>query len=147
MIARPADYHCKGCNIDTPKSGKGRTVVVPPHFRDDLADHLERYVDKDAGAQLFPAAKGGCHLNDRVFLDYFTPALKALGREGVRVHDLRHFAGTHTVRPISLLDGATRLKGKSDIAHLVWPVATHKGELTGRRLVITFVPTARRLEE
>jgi hypothetical protein len=29
----------------------------------------------------------------------------------------------------------------SAIARPVWPVATHKGELTARRLVITFVPT------
>ena len=46
-----------------------------------------------------------------------------------------------SMRQTSLLDDAARLKGTSDIAHLVWPVATHKGELTARRLVITFVPT------
>ena len=52
------------------------------------------------------------------------------------------------MRSISLLDDAARLKGTSDVAHLVWPVATHKGELTGRRLVITFVPTtSRKLQE
>jgi hypothetical protein len=41
----------------------------------------------------------------------------------------------------SLLDDAARLKGTSDIARPVWPVATLAGELTARRLVITFVPT------
>jgi hypothetical protein len=44
--ARGAATHRKGCNIDTPKSGKGLTVVVPPHIRDDLKAHLEHYVDK-----------------------------------------------------------------------------------------------------
>jgi integrase len=37
-VAR-AVTHRKGCRIDTPKSGKGRTVVVPPHIREDLANH------------------------------------------------------------------------------------------------------------
>ena len=45
------------------------------------------------------------------------------------------------MRPASLLDDAARLKGTSDVAHPVWPMATHKGELTATRLVITFVPT------
>lgn len=45
-----------------------------------------------------------------------------------------------SMRPTSLLDGATRLKDTSDVAHLVWPVATQHGKLTGRRLVIAFVP-------
>jgi hypothetical protein len=40
------------------------------------------------------------------------------------------------------LDDVARLKGQVRyIAHPVWPVATHQGELTARRLVITFVPT------
>src|SRR6516164_11248872 len=43
--------------------------------------------------------------------------------------------------PTSLLDGAARLKGTSDVPCSFWPMATHMGELTGRRLVITFVPT------
>jgi hypothetical protein len=45
--------------------------------------------------------------------------------------------------PTSLLDDAERLKGRSDVARPAWPVATHKGKLTARRLVITFVPTVR----
>src|SRR5271168_1679482 len=52
-----------------------------------------------------------------------------------------------SMRQTSLLDDATRLKGTSDIAHPVWPTATQQGKLTGRRLVITFVPiTTRKLD-
>jgi hypothetical protein len=39
------------------------------------------------------------------------------------------------------VDDAARLKGKSDVACPVWPVATQQDKLTARRLVITFVPT------
>jgi len=45
------------------------------------------------------------------------------------------------MRPTSLLDDVARLKGRSDIARPVWPVAMHQGELTAGRLVITVVPT------
>ena len=43
-------------------------------------------------------ARSGCHLDDKIFRDYLATALKAVGREGVRVHDLRHFAGTQVAR-------------------------------------------------
>ena len=35
------------CMIDTPKSGKPRTVVVPPHIRADIKHHLDTHVDSD----------------------------------------------------------------------------------------------------
>jgi hypothetical protein len=49
-----------------------------------------------------------------------------------------------SMRPISFLDDAARLKGTSDIARPALPMATHRGKLTARRLVITFVPTTGR---
>jgi WS/DGAT/MGAT family acyltransferase len=75
----------------------------------DLADHIEVHVTKDATALLFPPARAGCHLNDRVMRDYLAPALKAIGREGVRIHDLRHFAGTQTARIGNLVETITRI--------------------------------------
>ena len=112
-VAR-AVTHREGCRIDTPKSGEGRTVVVPPHIREDLANHLELYVEKDAAAQVFPTARGGCHLNDRVFCDHFTPAPAAISREGVQIHDLRHFAGTQTARVGNLVETMAR-RGHSTV--------------------------------
>jgi integrase len=90
--------HRGGCRIDTPKSGKARVVVVPPHIRGDLKHHLDAHTDTGAEALLFGPARGGCHLNDKVFRDYLAPALKSIGQEGIRVHDLRHFAGTQVAR-------------------------------------------------
>lgn len=101
--------HRQGCRIDTPKAGKGRAVVVPPHMRNDLKYHLNTYVAKGTEALLFPPARSGCHLNDRVFRDYFTEALTRIGRTGVRVHDLRHFSGTQTARVGNLVETMGRL--------------------------------------
>ncbi|MGO9928519.1 MAG: hypothetical protein ACLPLP_20965 [Mycobacterium sp.] len=58
-VARGVTHH-GGCHIDTPKSGKGRTVVVPPHIRGDLLHHLDTFVAKDPGALLFAPIRGGC---------------------------------------------------------------------------------------
>lgn len=112
--------HCGGCHIDTPKSGKGRAVVIPPHIRDDLKHHLKTHVENDADALLFPPARGGCHLNDKVFREYFNPALKQIGREGLRVHDLRHFCGSQTARVGNLVETMGRLGHSTVQASLIY---------------------------
>jgi integrase len=111
--------HRDGCRRDTPKSGKGRSVIVPPHIRADLLAHLDKHVGKDPTAQLFPAARG-CHLNDRVFRDYLAPALKAIGRDDVRIHDLRHFAGTQAARVGNLPETMARLGHSTPKASLIY---------------------------
>jgi integrase len=101
--------HRDGCRIDTPKSGRGRGVVVPPHVRGDINNHLRQHVAKRPEALLFEPTRGGCHLSDKTFRHHFTPALKKIGREGVRIHDLRHFAGTQTARVGNLVETMGRL--------------------------------------
>jgi integrase len=106
--------------VDTPKSGKGRAIVIPPHIRDDVKNHLNTHVEKDPEALLFPAARGG-HMNDRVFSrEYFAPALVKIGRTGVRVHDLRHFAGTQTARVGNLVETMGRLGHSTVKASLIY---------------------------
>jgi integrase len=111
--------HRDGCRVDTPKSGKGRSVIVPPHIRDDLLHHLATNVGDDPAALLFPAARG-CHLNDRVFRDYLAPALKSIGREDLRVHDLRHFAGTMAARAGNLPETMARLGHSTAKASIIY---------------------------
>lgn len=101
--------HRDGCQIDTPKSGRGRVVVVPPHIRTDIANHLAKYVPDKPDALLFRPVRGGCHLSDRTFRHHFNPALKTVGRQGVRIHDLRHFAGSQTARVGNLVETMSRL--------------------------------------
>jgi integrase len=109
IVVSRAVTHRSGCTIDTTKSGKVRAVVVPPHIRADLKHHLDVHVSKAADALLFPALRDGCHLNDSVFAKHFAPALKTVGREGVRIHDLRHFAGTQAARVGNLVETMGRL--------------------------------------
>ncbi|MGV0607380.1 tyrosine-type recombinase/integrase [Mycolicibacterium sp. XJ1904] len=106
--------------VDSPKSGKGRAVVIPPHIRRDMQHHLDVNVEDEPDALLFPAARGG-HMNDRVFSrEYFAQALKSIGREGVRVHDLRHFAGTQTARVANIVESMQRLGHSTAKASLIY---------------------------
>jgi integrase len=89
-----AVVHREGCRVDTPKSHKGRTVVVPPHIRAAVKHHpIDTHTASGPEALLF-AADRSCHLSDKTFRRYFATALAAVGCNGVRIHDLRHFAGT-----------------------------------------------------
>ena len=103
------------CSISTPKSGKPRTVTVPPHVASDLADHLAQFVAAKPDALLFTAALS-CHYADRTFRDHFQAALNAVGiKQHVRIHDLRHTAATTAARFGSLAEVQARL-GHSTVA-------------------------------
>jgi integrase len=56
-----------------------------------------------------------------VFSDsYFKPALKAIGREAVTPHGLRHFAGTQTARVANLVENMQRLGHSTVKASLIY---------------------------
>ena len=71
VVHRPSADSDKRRYIDTPKSDTARTVVVPPHIRADIKRHLDTFVEAGSEALLFPPARGGCHLIDKVFRDSF----------------------------------------------------------------------------
>jgi integrase len=112
--------HRDGCHIGTPKSGNQRTVVVPPHIRADVCHHLDTFVAKDPEALLFAPPRGGCHLAAGAFRVRFNVALATIGRRGVRVHDLRHFAGTQTARVGTLAESMSRLGHSTVTASLMY---------------------------
>jgi integrase len=96
------------------KNDEQRTVTIPPHIREDVKTHLNRYVGKSPDALLFEPARGGCHLNDRVFnKDVFQKAAKDVGREDLSAHDLRRFAGTKNAAVSSLAENMARLGHKT----------------------------------
>ncbi|WP_181025331.1 tyrosine-type recombinase/integrase [Mycobacterium kansasii] len=102
------------CRIDATKNDEDRTVTIPPHIREDMKTHLARYVGKSPDALLFEPARGGCHLNDRVFnKDVFKKAAKDVGREDLSAHDLRRFAGSKNAQVATLTENMARLGHKT----------------------------------
>ena len=70
---------------------------------------------------LFTTAREACHLNDSVLMrSAFRPALTSIGREGVRIHDLRHFAGTMSARVGNLVETMNRLGHSTAKASLIY---------------------------
>jgi integrase len=113
--------HRGECRIGPPKSGRTRTVIVPPHIRADIKAHLDEYVESGSNALLFTTARGACHLNETTFRrSAYHPALESIGREGVRIHDLRHFAGTMSARVGNLVETMNRLGHRTPKASLIY---------------------------
>jgi len=101
------------CRIGTTKSGKGRTIGVPPHIRADIKHHLDTNVGPQPEALLFASARGSCnHWQQNSFREQFVKACKKAGRENVTVHDLRHFGATMTARA-----GATVAEVQARLGH------------------------------
>lgn len=119
------------CNVSTPKSGKGRNVVVPPHIRDDIARHLTEFVGTGPDAQLFAPVRGGCHISDRVVRDAFREACASAGVTGMRLHDMRHFAGHQTARVANLPETMARLGHSTQTASL-----RYQGQVSGRAVEV-----------
>lgn len=102
------------CRIDSTKYDEERTVTIPPHIRDEIKQHLALFVASGPDALLFTPARGGCHLNDRVFnKDVFKKAAKDVGREDLSAHDLRRFAGSKNAQVATLTENMARLGHKT----------------------------------
>jgi len=119
-VARGVTHANGQCFVDTTKSAKVRTVIVPPHVVGDLRDHLAHHVDDHHDALLFPPTRG-CHLRQQVFREYFNAALKSVGiTKAVRIHDLRHFAGAQAARVGDLVETMQRLGHTTIKASLIY---------------------------
>jgi len=97
-VARGVTYRNKEFRVHGTKSGVVRRVVMPPHILDDVRSHLENHVDDGPESLLFPAPGTNGHMVDIVYRKSFVKAARAIDRPGLRVHDLRHFAGTQAAR-------------------------------------------------
>ena len=117
--------HGNGCHIDTPKSGRGRVVVVPPHIRASVLHHLNAFVASKPDAVLFRPPRGGCHLSEKTFRLHYRRAMEKAGRTGVRIHDLRHFAGTQAARVGNLVETMGRLGHSTVSASLRYQQIAH----------------------
>lgn len=88
---RRAVVHRAGTfEVQTTKSAAGhRDIAIPPHLKPELEAHLEAFVGPDPDALLFTSPSGG-HLHATTFRVAYSRAAAGIGREGLRVHDLRH---------------------------------------------------------
>jgi integrase len=81
-------------------------------------------VDPSPDALLFPAPKA-CHYSERTFRDAFALALKSVGKQGVRIHDLRHAAGTMAAMVGNLVETKERLGHATTAASMRYQHVAH----------------------
>lgn len=89
-VHRAVVYRSGTFTVSTPKTTAGRRdVAIPPHIADALAEHLSVHVKRGKDALLFPAEAGG-HMGDYEYRKAFKKAAAEIGKDSLRVHDLRH---------------------------------------------------------
>ena len=140
-VAR-AVTHRGGCNVDTTKSDRVHTVIVPPHMVGDLVDHMANHVGAEPDSLLFQPIKA-CHYSEKTFREHFAPACKAVGiTKVVRIHDLRHFAGSQTARVANLTETMGRLGHSTAKASLLYQQVTsgRPAEIAAALSVLAAVP-------
>lgn len=104
-----------------------RTVHVPPHVLDLLADHLARHVGRDADALVFHDGRGA-PLPSRRRTDLFHRARAAAGREDLRWHDLRHTGAT-----LAAQAGATTRELQHRLGHSTYQASMRYQHATAER--------------
>ena len=78
-----------------PKTEAGRrTVTLPAVAAVALAEHLASFAEPGPEGLVFPAPQGGYLRRSNFRRRWWVPATRAVGVEGLRVHDLRHSAAT-----------------------------------------------------
>lgn len=99
-------------DFDEPKSAAGkRQISLPGFLAAELEQHLGSFVGKNPDSFVF-STSGGLPLNRRSYGLVLRPALDAIGRPDVRVHDLRH-----TGQTLAAESGATMAELKIRMGH------------------------------
>src|SRR5262249_15462235 len=114
-----------------PKSRAGRrTVTVPQALRDDLVQHLAKYVGPNPDDLVFTMQRGGPMRRGN-----FNPAtnwkknVTAIGVPNLHFHDLRHTGNTLAAAPVSSLrDLMTRMGHDSPRAAMIYQHATNTAD-------------------
>ncbi|KWX19890.1 hypothetical protein AFM11_33465 [Mycolicibacterium wolinskyi] len=140
-ITRGVTHRGGKCLLGPTKTKETRDVDIPPHIQQDIIDHLNRFVGTSPDALLFEPARGGCHLNDRVFnKDIFQKAAKTVGREDLSAHDLRRFAGSKNAQV-----GATLAENMKRLGHSTVKAALlyqHSYDDSGKKLAANLSASA-----
>jgi len=131
-VTRAVTYRDKTFTVGTTKTAESRVVALPPHIVPDVEEHLKALRPNDL---LFPHPTAGGHYRDDQYRVPFKRAAAEIGREGLRVHDLRHTAATlATVAGGGLTDVMNRLGHSTTVAALRYQhlVAERDQELAER---------------
>lgn len=114
--------------IAAPKSVTSiRIVVVPPHVRGALVEHLTEHVAVEPEAPLFTDGDGQ-RITEGKFRPHWHTARAAIGRNTLRVHDLRHHAGM-----VAAYAGATITESMARLGHSSPKMALHYAERAANR--------------
>ena len=109
--------------LGPPKSRAGRRIVgIPASIIPALREHLALFVGPEAGALVFPGAKGGpLRRSNFNKMSAWPHAVRAIGAEGLHFHDLRH-TGNHfaAASGASLKDLMARMGHDSERAAIIY---------------------------
>lgn len=101
--------------VGPPKSSAGkRTIRVPDSLVEPLKEHIEKYAEKGKDGLIFPAEQGG-FMHPNTMQDVYKKAAKAANRPELRLHDLRHAAGTRASQAGATLAEIMRFLGDSSV--------------------------------
>ena len=92
--------------------GSRRTLQIPNFLIGDLEEQLLLRSSED---YVFPSKRGGYLRKNNFMRDVYRPALKEIGREGFRFHDLRHTAISMAINSKADIKAIQHLAGHSDI--------------------------------
>jgi integrase len=122
--------------VGDPKSEAGvRKVAFPAQLTDDILEHLEKNVDADEDALLFPRSDGLHHLSHSTFMKQYYTARKRADRADMNFHALRHFGGTlYAQAGATLKETQDRLGHSTTAAAMVYQHSTGRDDQLADRM-------------
>ncbi|MEM7271658.1 MAG: tyrosine-type recombinase/integrase [Actinomycetota bacterium] len=125
----------RGPVIVEPKTaGSRRTVALPGYLIEILVEHLDRHVDAAADSLLFTNSNSD-PVRRSVWHPAWDEARKAAGLDDLRLHDLRHLAGTLTAQAGATLKETMAWLGHTSVAAALryqHVAANRNAEIAGR---------------
>jgi integrase len=99
--------------VRAPKTHAGERVVhLPAGVVESLKVHMAQFVEPEPGGLVFTSESGAPLRQNNFRNRHWLPAVRSVGLEGLRFHDLRHVAGT-----LATVSGATIREVQARLGH------------------------------